>query len=205
MPIRVLIVDDHPLLREGIAALLDGQPDMQLVAQGATGRQAIELFAQHTPDITLMDLQMPEEGGLNAMSAILEKSPDARIIVLTTYSGDMQAVRAMKAGARAYLLKSVVHNELLDTIRRVNAGERSVSPTIAADLASRFGDESLTPREVDVLGLIAAGHANKEIATKLTVTEETVKSRVKTILSKLRAKDRAHAAIIGVKRGIIEP
>ena len=205
MPIRVLIVDDHPLLREGIAALLDGQPDMQLVAQGATGRQAIELFAQHTPDITLMDLQMPEEGGLNAMSAILEKSPDARIIVLTTYSGDMQAVRAMKAGARAYLLKSVVHNELLDTIRRVNAGERSVSPTIAADLASRFGDESLTPREVDVLGLIAAGHANKEIATKLTVTEETVKSRVKTILSKLRAIDRAHAAIIGVKRGIIEP
>jgi DNA-binding NarL/FixJ family response regulator len=205
MPIRVLIVDDHPLLREGIAALLDGQPDMQLVAQGATGRQAIDLFAQHTPDITLMDLQMPEEGGLNAMSAILEKSPDARIIVLTTYSGDMQALRAMKAGARAYLLKSVVHNELLDTIRRVHAGERSVSPTIAADLASRFGDESLTPREVDVLGLIAAGHANKEIATKLTVTEETVKSRVKTILSKLRAKDRAHAAIIGVKRGIIEP
>lgn len=205
MPIRVLIVDDHHLLRDGVAALLEGQSDMELIGQAANGREAVELFTKHGPDVTLMDLQMPEQGGFEAITEILVRSPQARIIVLTTYAGDAQAVRAMKAGARAYLLKSVVHKELLDTIRRVHAGEKSISPAIAAELASRFGEEALTSREVDVLGLIAAGHANKEIAVKLALTEETVKSRVKNILSKLRAKDRAHAAIIGVKRGIIEP
>ncbi len=202
-PIRILVVDDHPLLRDGIAALVDGQQDMKLVGQAADGLEGIDRFRQHAPDITLMDLQMPEMNGVEAITAIRQNAPDARIIVLTTYSGDVQVSRALEAGARAYLLKNSLHKELLDTIRAVHAGRRTVSPSLAVELAEHSGQDALTPREIDVLRLIAAGDANKEIAARLSITEETVKSRVKNILSKLRANDRTHAAMIGVKRGII--
>lgn len=201
--IRILAVDDHPLLRDGIAALVGGQEDMELVAEASNGREAVELFRAHIPDITLMDLQMPEKTGIEAITAIRKETPDARIIVLTTYSGDVQVTRALEAGARAYLLKNLLHVELLDTIRAVHAGRKTMSPSLAADLAQRFGEDALTPREIDVLRLIAEGHANKEIAARLGISEETVKSRVKNILSKLEASDRTHAAMIGVKRGII--
>jgi DNA-binding NarL/FixJ family response regulator len=202
--IHILVVDDHPLLRDGIAALIGGQPDMELVAQASNGREGIEQFRRYAPDITLMDLQMPETTGIDAIIAIREKAPDARIIVLTTYSGDVHVVRALKAGARAYLLKDLLHKELLETIRAVHAGHRTMSPSVAAELAEHSGEDALTPRETDVLRLIAAGHANKEIAAQLSITEETVKSRVKNILAKLRANDRTHAAMIGLKRGIIQ-
>jgi DNA-binding NarL/FixJ family response regulator len=202
--IRILVVDDHPLLRDGIAALIGGQPDMELVAQASNGREGIEQFRTYAPDITLMDLQMPETTGIDAIIEILKKAPDARIIVLTTYSGDVQVARALKAGARAYLMKNLLHRELLDTIRSVHAGHRTMSPSVAADLAEHSGEDALTPREIDVLRLIAAGHANKEIAAQLSITEETVKSRVKNILMKLGANDRTHAAMIGLKRGIIQ-
>ena len=201
--IRILAVDDHPLLRDGIAALVGGQDDMEMVAEASNGREAIELFRALAPDVTLMDLQMPDKNGIEAITAIRKNAPDARIIVLTTYSGDVQVTRALEAGARAYLLKNLLHKELLDTIRAVYAGRKTMSPTLAADLAERFGEDSLTAKEIDVLRLIAEGHANKEIAARLGITEETVKSRVKNILSKLDANDRTHAAIIGVKRGII--
>lgn len=202
--IRIMVVDDHPLLRDGIAALVAGQPDLELVAQASNGREAVEQFRIHAPDVTLMDLQMPEMSGIDAIVAIREASPDARVIVLTTYSGDVQVVRALKAGARAYLLKNLLHKELLTTIRAVHSGQRTMSPAIAAELADYSGEETLTPREIDVLRLIAAGLANKEIAGRLSITEETVKSRVKNILMKLRANDRTHAAMIGLRRGIIE-
>lgn len=201
--IRILVVDDHPLLRDGIATLIAGQPDMELVAQAANGREAVEQFTRHAPDITLMDLQMPDTTGVEAIIEIRKTAPDARIIVLTTYSGDVQIVRALEAGARAYLLKDLLHKDLLETIRTVNAGRKTMSPSVAAELAEHSGEDALTAREVDVLRLIAGGHANKEIAARLSITEETVKSRVKNILSKLHANDRTHAAIIGVKRGII--
>ena len=203
--IRILVVDDHPLLRDGIAALVEGQDDMELIAQAANGREGIEQFRTHTPDITLMDLQMPDKNGIEAITAIRQVAPEARIIVLTTYSGDVQVLRALEAGARAYLLKDLLHKELLDTIRTVHAGHRTMSAALAADLAEHVGDDNLTEKEIDVLRLIAGGHANKEIAGRLSVTEETVKSRVKNILSKLGANDRTHAAMIGVKRGIITP
>jgi DNA-binding NarL/FixJ family response regulator len=203
--IRILAVDDHPLFRNGIAALLSTQPDMQLVAEASNGREAVQQFRAHRPDITLMDLQMPEMNGLDAMMAIRGEFPEARIIVLTTYTGDVQVLRAMKTGARAYLLKSLLDKELLETIRAVHAGKKSLSPEASYELAEHATDEVLTPAEVDVLRLIAAGNANKQIAAILSVTEETVKGRVKNILSKLRANDRTHAAMIGIKRGIIEP
>lgn len=202
--IRLLVVDDHPLLRDGIAALVGGQPDMELVAQASTGREGIEQFRVHNPDVTLMDLQMPDKNGIEAILAIREEAPQARIIVLTTYSGDVQVVRALEAGARAYLLKNSLHKELLETIRTVHAGNKTMSASLAAGFAEHSGKDALTPREVDVLRLIAAGYANKEIAARLSVTEETVKSRVKNVLSKLRANDRTHAAMIGLRRGIIE-
>jgi DNA-binding NarL/FixJ family response regulator len=203
-PIRILVVDDHPLLREGIAALVDGQTDMALAAECSNGREAVQSFRTHRPDVTLMDLQMPEMSGLDAIGAIRGEFPDARIIVLTTYSGDVQVVRALQAGARAYLLKNMVHKELLDTIRAVHAGKKMVSPEASYELAEHATDDALTKAEIDVLRLIAAGNANKQIADLLSVTEETVKGRVRNILSKLGANDRTHAAMIGLKRGIIE-
>jgi DNA-binding NarL/FixJ family response regulator len=202
--IRVLVVDDHPLLRQGIAGLIADESDITLVAEAATGREAVQQFRTHRPDITLMDLQMPEMNGLDAMVNILGEFPDARIIVLTTYSGDVQALRAIKAGARAYLLKNSLHKELLDTIRAVHAGKKTLSPEISFQLAEHSAEESLTPAEVRVLSLIAEGHTNKEIAVLLSVTEDAVKGQVRNILSKLGANDRTHAAMIGVKRGIIE-
>jgi len=202
--IRILIADDHLLFRSGIVALLATQPDMRLVAEASNGREAIQQFRAQQPDITLMDLQMPEMTGLDALIAIRGEFPDARIIVLTTYSGDVQVLRAMKAGARAYLLKNVVHKELLEMIRAVHAGKKTLSPEASYQLAEHATDEALTPAEIEVLRLIAAGNANKQIAKRLAITEETVKGRVKNILSKLDANDRTHAAMIGLKRGIIE-
>jgi DNA-binding NarL/FixJ family response regulator len=203
-PIRILAVDDHALLREGIAGLVAGQTDMSLVAQASNGREAIHQYRKHRPDITLMDLQMPEMNGVDAMIAIRGEFPDARIIVLTTYTGDVQVLRALKAGARAYLLKNLLHKELLETIRAVYAGKKTVSPEVSFQLAEHATDEALTPAEVRVLRLIAEGNANKEIAALLSVSEETIKGQVRNILSKLGANDRTHAAMIGLKRGIIE-
>ncbi len=203
-PIRILAADDHPLLRQGIAGLIADQPDMTMVAEAANGREAIQQFRTHRPDITLMDIQMPEMNGLDAMIAIRNEFPEARIIVLTTYSGDVQVLRALKAGARAYLLKNSLHKELLDTIRAVHAGKKTLSPDASFQLAEHATDDALTPAEIAVLRLIAQGNANKQIADQLSVTEETVKGRVKNILSKLGANDRTHAAMIGLKRGIIE-
>jgi len=202
--IRILAVDDHSIFRQGIVGLLADQLDMQLVAEASNGREAIQQFRSHHPDITLMDLQMPETNGLDAVMAIRGEFPEARIIVLTTYTGDVQVLRALKAGARAYLLKNLLHKELLDTIRAVHAGKRVLSAEASFELAEHATDDALTPAEVDVLRLIAAGNGNKQIAEQLSVTVETVKGRVKNILSKLSAKDRTHAATIGLKRGIIE-
>jgi DNA-binding NarL/FixJ family response regulator len=203
-PIRILSVDDHPLNRKGIAGLLATQADMNPIAEAANGREAIQQFHQHRPDITLMDLQMPEMSGLDAIIAIRGEFPEARIIVLTTYAGDVQALRALKAGARAYLLKDSLHKELLATIRAVHAGKKSMSPEVSFQLAEHATDDALTPAEVRVLRLIAEGNANKEIAAQLSTSEDTVKGQVRNILSKLDAKDRTHAAMIGLKRGIIE-
>ena len=203
--IRILTVDDHPLLRSGIAALLATQTDMTLIAEAANGKEAVEKFRAHRPDITLMDLQMPEMNGLDATMAILAEFPQARIIVLTTYTRDVQVLQAMKVGARAFLLKTLLDKELLDTIRAVHAGKKTLAAEASYELAEHATDDALTPGEVEVLRLIAAGNANKEIAAQLSLTEDTVKGRVKAILSKLGANDRTHAAVIGVKRGIIEP
>jgi DNA-binding NarL/FixJ family response regulator len=202
--IRILAVDDHPVLRQGVAALVAGQADMSLVAEASNGREAIQQFRAHRPDVTLMDLQMPEMNGLDAMIAIRGEFPEARIIVLTTYDGDVQVLRALKAGARAYLLKNSLHKELLETIRAVHAGKRSLSAEVSYQLAEHATDETLTPAEIRVLRLIAEGNANKEIAAQLSISEETVKGQVRNILSKLGANDRTHAAMIGLKRGIIE-
>jgi DNA-binding NarL/FixJ family response regulator len=202
--IRILAVDDHPLFREGISAILEGQPDMSLVGEASDGREAIQQFRAHRPDIVLMDIQMPEMNGLDATIAICGEDPGARIIVLTTYMGDVQVMRALRAGARAYLLKNLLHKELLDTIRAVYAGKKAISPEISYQLAHHAGYEALTPAEIEVLRLIAGGNANKEIAAQLSLTQETVKGRVRSILSKLGANDRTHAAMIGVKRGIID-
>ena len=202
--IRVLCVDDHPIVRQGIAGLVGVQADMALVAEAADGREAIRQFRAHRPDVTLMDLQMPEVSGLDAIIAIRGEAPDARIIVLTTYAGDVQVLRALKAGAHGYLLKNALHKELIDTIRAVHAGRKSLSPEASFQLAEHATDETLTPAEVRVLRLIAQGNANKEIAAQLSLSEETVKGQVRNILSKLGAKDRTHAAMLGFKRGIIE-
>jgi len=202
--IRILAVDDHFIFRQGIVGLLADQVDMRLVAEASDGREAIQQFRVHQPDITLMDMQMPEMSGLEAVIAIRGEFPDAKIIVLTTYTGDVQVLRALKAGARAYLLKNLLHRELLETIRAVHAGKKALSPEASFELAEHAMDDALTSAEVDVLRLIAAGNANKQIASHLSITEETVKGRVKNILSKLNANDRTHAATIGLKRGIIE-
>src|SRR6476646_3392201 len=190
--IRILAVDDHPLLRQGIAGLIADESDMTLVAEASNGREAIQQFRTHRPDITLMDLQMPEMSGLDAMITILGEFPDARIIVLTTYSGDVQALRAIKAGARAYLLKNSLHKELLGAIRAVHAGRKTLSPEVSFQLAEHSAEESLTAAEVRVLRLIAEGNSNKEIAAQLSLTEDAVKGQVRSILAKLNANDRTH-------------
>ncbi len=203
-PIRVLTVDDHALLRKGIRALIGVESDMQLVAEASTGRQAIEEFRAHQPDVTLMDLQMPDMNGIEAIIAIRGEFPEARIIVLSTYSGDVQVTRALKAGARGYLLKANVNKELLATIRAVHAGQKRIPPEVASALAEHTGEEQLSEREIEVLRLVAAGNANKEIAAQLELAEDTVKRHVTNILSKLAANDRTHAVTIALKRGIIE-
>src|ERR1700733_10966269 len=202
--IRILAVDDHPMLREGIASLVASQSDMELVAEASTGREALEQFRNHRPDLTLMDLQMPDMDGIEVMVAIRDEFPEARIIVLTTYKGDVQVLRALKAGARAYLLKGLLRKELLETIRAVYAGQKRIPPEVAAVLADHAVDEALTSREIDVLRLIAGGNANKLIGYQLSITEETVKGYVKSILSKLGAKSRTHAVTVALKRGIID-
>ena len=202
--IRILTVDDHPIVRQGIAGLVGVQQDMAVVGEASNGREAIQQFRTHRPDVTLMDLQMPEMNGLDALIAIRNEFPDAKVIVLTTYAGDAQILRALKAGAQAYLLKNTLHKELMATIRAVHAGKKTLSPEVSCEIAEHATDDTLTPAEISVLRLIAAGNANKAIADQLSITEETVKSRVKSILSKLGANDRTHAAMIGLKRGIIE-
>jgi DNA-binding NarL/FixJ family response regulator len=202
--IRILTVDDHPLLREGIAALVNAECDMKLVAEANNGQEAIERFRLHRPDVTLMDLQMPGFNGIEAIINIQREFPNARVIVLTTYTGDVQMLRALKAGARAYLLKGHVHRELLETIRAVHAGKKRIPPEVAAELADHAAEDELTPREIEVLRLIARGNANKLIANQLSISEETVKSHVTNILSKLGANDRTHAVTIGLRRGIID-
>src|SRR4029450_6887786 len=202
-PTRVLVVDDHPIVRDGIAGLIAVQPDMTLVGQAGHGREAIQQFRTHRPDVTLMDLQMPEMNGLDALIAIRTEFPEARVIMLTTYEGDAHILRALKAGAQGYLLKNTLHSDLLKTIRAVHAGKRSLSPEVSFQVAEHVSDQTLTPAEVVVLRLIASGNANKQIADQLAITEDTVKGRVKSILSKLDANDRTHAAIIGPKGGII--
>jgi DNA-binding NarL/FixJ family response regulator len=203
--IRILTVDDHPLIRDGIAALVASQGDMRVVAEASDGREALAQFREHQPDVTLMDLQMPGMSGLDAILAIRSEFASARVIVLTTYTGDVQVMRAIQGGARAYLLKNSLHRDLLETIRTVHRGGRTLSPEASSELAEHAMDDALTPAEVAVLRLIAAGNANKQIAAQLSLTEETVKNRVKSLLSKLGANDRTHAAMIGVRRGIIDP
>ena len=197
-------MDDHPLLREGIAALVNAESDMKLVAEAANGQQAIEKFRLHRPDVTLMDLQMPAMNGIEAIIGIRSEFPNARIVVLTTYAGDVQVLRALKAGARGYVLKGQVRRELLDTIRAVHAGQKRIPPEVAAELADHAGDDELSSRETEVLRLIAAGNANKQIAGRLGIAEETVKSHITNILAKLGATDRTHAVTTALKRGIIE-
>jgi DNA-binding NarL/FixJ family response regulator len=199
-----MAVDDHPLYRHGIAAVVSVQADLKLVAEAANGREAIQQFRAHRPDVTLMDLQMPEMSGLDAIRAIVAEFPDARIIVLTTYAGDVKVLRALKAGACGYLLKEALHREVLDTIRAVHAGKKALSPEVSFELAEHVSDDQLTPGEVRVLRLIAEGKANKEIAARLSLSEETVKWQVRNILSKLGVTDRTQAAMVGLKRGIIE-
>jgi len=203
-PIRVLTVDDHALIREGIAALIANQKDIRLVAEACNGQEAIEQFRSRRPDVTLMDLQMPDMNGIDALIAIRSEFPDARIIVLTTYAGVALCQRAMKAGAHAYISKGNVRKDLLDTIRAVRAGKKFIDAEVAAELASHAADDALSQREIEVLSLIAAGNSNKLIADQLSISEDTVKGHVKSILSKLGANDRTHAVTVGLKRGIIE-
>lgn len=201
----ILVVDDHPLVRKGITGLIAEQSDLRVVAEAANGREAIDQFRSHRPAITLMDLQMPELNGIDAMIAIRGEFPEAAIIVLTTYAGDVAVLRALKAGARAYLLKNTLHKDLLDSIRAVREGRRTLSPELSFELAEHAGHEALTPAEIAVLRLVAEGNSNKHIGRRLGLTEDTVKNRVKSILAKLGAEDRTQAVMIGLRRGIIEP
>jgi DNA-binding NarL/FixJ family response regulator len=203
-PIRVLIVDDHPLLREGVIAVLEDQADVEVIAEAANGREAVEAFANHLPDVTLMDLQMPEMSGTDAITEIRSRFPDARIVVLTTYKGDVSALRALRAGAVGYLLKGQLRTDLLETIRTVHAGGRRIPAEVAADLAAHISDDSLSEREIQVLRSVALGNSNKRVAAALGVTEETIKAHMKSIASKLKANDRTHAVTIALRRGILE-
>jgi DNA-binding NarL/FixJ family response regulator len=202
--IRVLAVDDHPLLRDGIAALIGSEEDMELIGEASNGREALDQFRKFRPDITLMDLQMPEMNGIDAIGAIRGEFPEARIIVLTTQPGDVQVSRALKAGARGYLMKGMLRKELLETIRAVHAGQKRLSSEVAAEIAEHATDGALTPREIGVLRLVAGGNSNKEIGAQLLLTEVTVKSHMKNILAKLGANDRTHAVTIALKRGIVD-
>jgi DNA-binding NarL/FixJ family response regulator len=202
--VRILAVDDHPLLREGIAALIANEPDMKLVAEASNGREAIDQFRKVQPDVTLMDVQMPDMSGIDALIAIREEAPNAKVIVLTTYGGDALAMRAIKAGAQAYVLKGLVRKDLLETIRAVNRGQKRIHPDVAIELAQHTGESSLTAREIEVLSLVAAGNSNKRIAAHLSITEDTAKGHLKSILAKLGATDRTRAVTLALKRGIIE-
>ena len=202
-PIRILTVDDHPLLRAGIAGLIADEPDMVLVAEAENGRDAVAVFAQHQPDVTLMDLQMPEMDGLDALEAIRVRDPRARIVVLTTYPGDAQVLRALRSGACGYLLKSTLRRDLLSTIRAVHGGRKALSAEVTYEVAEHVGEDPLSPTEVRVLRLVADGNSNKDIAAQLTISEEAVKGQVRNILAKLGARDRTQAAVLGIKRGII--
>jgi DNA-binding NarL/FixJ family response regulator len=202
--IRVLAVDDHLVLREGIARMLDGQEDMKLVGQASNGREAIESFRRLRPDVTLMDLRMPDMNGIDAIAAIRAEAPHARIVVLTTYTGDVQAAAALKAGAAGYLLKNLLRKELLETIRAVHSGKRRVPPEVAAEIAEHVADDALTERELEVLRRVAAGKSNKVIAAELDISEGTVKTHMRSILPKLEASDRTHAVMIALKRGILD-
>lgn len=202
--IRVLSADDHPLLREGIAAIIGNQLDMVMVAQAANGQEAILQFRKHKPDVTLMDLRLPDQSGIDALKAIRKEFPEARVIILTTFEGDVEIQRALEAGARGYLLKSMPPKELVEVIRQVHAGKKRVPAHLAAQLAEHMSDEDLTAREIEVLGQIAGGNRNRDIAEKLFITEETVKVHIKHIMEKLGASDRTQAVAIGVRRGIIE-
>ena len=202
--IRVLCVDDHPLVRDGIAYALESQPDMELVAEATNGPEAIEAFRKHRPDVTLMDLQMPGMSGIETTAEIRRQYPQARIVILTTYSGDIQASRALKLGAVGYLLKAMLRTELIDTIRQVHAGQRHIPSQIASAIANHYSSDALSEREVQVLSEVALGSSNKIVADKLFITEDTVKGHMKSILAKLQANDRTHAVMIAVKRGFIE-
>jgi len=203
-PIRIFSVDDHPLLREGIAALVNSQPDMMVAGEAATGAEALQLFKQLQPDVTLLDLRLPDTSGIDILIAIRTEFPDARIIMLTTFEGDVEIHRALQAGARGYLLKNMPPSELLDVIRQVHAGKKRIPPAIASQLAEHMSDETLTEREIEVLREVAGGNKNKDIANKLFISEETVKVHVKHIMEKLGAADRTQAVTIGVRRGIIQ-
>ena len=203
-PIRIFSVDDHPLLREGIAALVNSQPDMVIVGEAATGAEALPLFKQLQPDVTLLDLRLPDTSGIDILIAIRTEFPDARIIMLTTFEGDVEIHRALQAGARGYLLKNMPPSELLDVIRQVHSGKKRIPPAIASQLAEHMSDEELTEREVEVLRAVAGGNKNRDIANKLFISEETVKVHIKHIMEKLGAADRTQAVTIGVRRGIIQ-